>query len=86
MSSSIANHPASPPSAATAVVDEDRLVVRLTDGRELSVPIAWFTWLAAAEPEMRRRVEVIEDGAGLWWPELDEGLSVAGLLGVPETA
>ncbi len=61
-------------------IDEDRLVVDLTDGRTISVPLAWYPRLWHGKPEERTRFEIIGDGAYIHWPELDEDLSVAGIL------
>jgi hypothetical protein len=60
--------------------DEDMMQVLLTDGRRISVPIAWFPLLLKASPEQRTGCEVGGGGLSLHWPELDEDLSVAGLL------
>jgi hypothetical protein len=59
----------------------DHLYGSLEDGREIGVPLAWFPRLAAATPEQRAHWQLIGRGIGLHWPELDEDLSVAGLLG-----
>ena len=48
--------------------------------RELSVPLAWFPRLLHATPEQRQAWELIGRGEGLHWEELDEDISVAGLL------
>ena len=53
--------------------------VRLADGRTVSVPLLWFLRLQAAWPEQRRQGD-IGGGRGLHWDELNEDLSVAGLL------
>ena len=82
MSSSIAS-PDTRPRAASATVDSGRLRVTLTDGRELSVPLAWFRWLDGATDEQRSDLEIIEFGLGIWWEGLDEGVSVPWLLGLP---
>lgn len=66
--------------AVDASVTESDIVVRIADGRTISVPIAWFPRLLAASPAERQNVEVIGDGVGLHWPELDEDLSIAGFL------
>ena len=71
------------PTAVAADVRGDRLRVTLADGRELSVPIAWWDWLAAATRAQRSDLEIIEGGQGLWWDQLDDGLSVPGLFGLP---
>jgi hypothetical protein len=58
--------------------DEDSLWVDLNDGRTLGVPLAWFPRLLNATPEQRAGVEI--SYGGLHWAELDEDISVAGLL------
>jgi Protein of unknown function (DUF2442) len=60
--------------------DQDMLHVSLTDGRRISVPIAWFPLLLKASAEQRAKHEIGGGGTSLHWPELDEDLSVAGLL------
>jgi len=71
------------PSAAAVAVDHEWLRVDLRDGRKLSVPVAWFAWLAGADAAQLRDFEIIEDGQGIWWNAVDEGLSVPGLFGLP---
>lgn len=68
------------PRAAEARCTSDELIVSLTDGRILSVPLAWFPRLAAATSEKRNEIELLGEGQGLHWPALDEDLSVLGLL------
>jgi hypothetical protein len=66
---------------AQAVTFTDEMMqVELTDGRLLSVPLAWFPTLHAATPEQQRRVRIGAGGRGLHWEELDEDLSIAGLM------
>ncbi len=60
--------------------DEEMMRVILTDGRVLSVPLQWFPVLRQASPEQRERYRIGGGGIGLHWPDLDEDLSVAGLL------
>jgi hypothetical protein len=50
------------------------------DGRVISVPLAWFPRLAAATPKQRAHREIAGGGYGIHWPEIDEDLSVEGLL------
>jgi hypothetical protein len=65
--------------SATAVhFDEHTMWVDLSDGRTLGVPLAWFPRLLRATPEQRARVELSR--VGLHWEELDEDISIAGLL------
>ncbi len=59
---------------------EDELIVQLSDGRMLSAPLAWFPRLASAPSHMRSVFELLGDGQGIHWPELDEDISVLGLL------
>lgn len=76
----------SPPNARAATVEfgPDTLVVHLQDGRSLSVPLEWFPRLRDATPEERERWELLGSGIGIHWPDLDEDISVAGLLGLPD--
>ena len=63
--------------------DENSLTVSLSDGRKISVPLAWFPRLLHASPEQLAQVELSRHG--LHWEALDEDLSVAGLLtGTPD--
>lgn len=59
---------------------ESELVVSLTDGRSISVPIAWFASLSAASREQLNDWELLGEGEGVHWPQIDEDLSVKGLL------
>jgi hypothetical protein len=47
------------------------------------VPVRWFDWLESAADEQRSDLDLIEGGEGIWWEQLDEGVSVPGLLGLP---
>jgi hypothetical protein len=61
-------------------VTDEALVVELRDGRRMSVPIEWYPRLAEGRPSERRRWELIGPGIGIHWPDLDEDISVEGLL------
>lgn len=76
----------SPPNARARGLDfvPDAFVVHLEDGRSLTVPIEWFPRLRDATSEQRSRWELIGPGFGIRWPDLDEDISVAGLLGLPD--
>jgi hypothetical protein len=65
-------------SATRVRFDDDTMWVDLTDGRTLGVPLAWFPRLLNATPTQRGRVEVTR--TGLHWEDLDEDISVAGLI------
>ena len=59
---------------------EALMEVYLTDGRIISVPILWFPLLHEATPEQRDRYEIGGGGVSLHWSDIDEDISVAGLL------
>jgi len=61
-------------------VTDDELIVALKDGRTISVPLAWYPRLLHATPEQRARWEFLGDGEGIHWPDIDEDLSIGGLL------
>jgi hypothetical protein len=65
-------------SATVVRFDEHTMWVDLTDGRTLGVPLAWFPRLLRANAEARQRVEISRHG--LHWEELDEDISIDGLL------
>lgn len=60
--------------------DEETLHVNLSDGRTISAPLEWFPKLRAATSEQKAKWRLIGRGIGIHWEELDEDLSVAGLL------
>jgi hypothetical protein len=65
----------------TEVSFEDELLqVFLSDGREIRVPLEWFPKLRDASPEARAHWRLIGKGIGIHWPDLDEDLSLEGLL------
>jgi hypothetical protein len=84
MSVSTSGPALSRPRAASAIVDGRLLRVTLEDGREIAVPVDWFEWLARATPSQRSDLAIIEGGVGVWWEQLEDGVSVPGLLGLPE--
>jgi hypothetical protein len=65
-------------SAKSVRFDDNSMWVELTDGRSLSIPLAWFPRLLHATPEQRQQFELSIDG--IHWEELDEDISVDGLL------
>ncbi len=68
------------PNAEGVAVTEDTLSVDLSDGRTLSVPLAWFPRLVHATLEERNQWRLIGKGQGIHWEALDEDISVEGLL------
>lgn len=68
------------PAATTVAVTEDTLTVDLSDGRSISVPLAWYPRLAHGSAKERMNWRLIGRGEGIHWPELDEDISVEGLI------
>ncbi len=65
-------------------VTSDAIIAYLVDGRVLSVPLVWSWRLSEATAKQRGRFELIGDGQGVHWPEIDEDISVEGMLhGLP---
>lgn len=63
----------------------DRLIVELSDGRQLSVPykkISWLRWLAKATPKQRADWSLEPGGYAIYWEQLDDGVEICHLLGV----
>ena len=78
MRTSMAEAPA--PSAIRAPIVDEAVVVDLSDGRTVTVPRAWYPRLLHGTARERRRRQLIGGGEGVHWPDLDEDLSVEGLL------
>jgi hypothetical protein len=66
--------------AQDVTVDDDGLIVDLSDGRTITVPLAWFPRLAHGTPAERANWRLIAGGEGIHWPDLDEDISVESLL------
>lgn len=59
---------------------EDAMLVNLSDGREVSIPLEWFPRLRKATPEQRNQWRFIARGIGIHWEEIDEDIAVTTLL------
>ena len=68
------------PHADYVTVSDDTLRVELSDGRTISVPLAWYPRLVHATQDERNNWELIGNGQGIRWPDLDEDLSVEGFI------
>lgn len=66
--------------AVDVIPADDGFNVTLQDGRRLWIPYSWFPRLESATPSQRANWELIGSGVGIHWPDIDEDLSVAGLL------
>jgi hypothetical protein len=68
------------PTAENVTITEDTLSVDLDDGRTISVPLAWFPRLLESSPQERDRWRLIGRGHGIHWDDIDEDVSIEGLL------
>jgi hypothetical protein len=68
------------PFAEDVTVSASTLRVELSDGRSISAPLAWYPRLVRATPAERKRWRLIGRGLGIHWTDLDEDISVEGLL------
>lgn len=66
--------------AQCVTVTDDSLTVDLSDGRTISVPLAWYPRLLHGTPQERSKWCFIGDGEGIHWPDVDEDISVENLL------
>jgi hypothetical protein len=68
------------PDAASVSVTDDTLSVDLSDGRTISVPLSWYPRLLHASQKERKHWRLIGNGQGIHWEDIDEDISVEGLL------
>ena len=62
-------------------ITEELIIADLQDGRTISVPIAWSWRLSEASAKQSGNYELIGDGLGVHWPDIDEDISASGMLG-----
>ncbi|MBI2606425.1 MAG: DUF2442 domain-containing protein [Deltaproteobacteria bacterium] len=68
------------PAITGASVNGDKITAQMSDGREVSIPIAWFPRLLNATPSERSKLEISPGGYGIHWSEVDEDISVKAFL------
>jgi len=61
-------------------ITDEEIIAHLIDGRTISVPLAWSWRLSEATAEQRAHYEIIGDGLGIHWPDIDEDISAEGML------
>ena len=72
------------PRIKTVTVTDEAIVAHLVDGRAISVPLVWSWRLSDATPKQRARWKIVADGQGIHWPDVDEDISLEGMLrGIP---
>lgn len=64
----------------TVEVTDELIVAHLVDGRRISVPLSWSWRLSEATPAQRDNYQIIGNGIGIHWPDVDEDISVRGML------
>ncbi|MEW6232889.1 MAG: DUF2442 domain-containing protein [Chloroflexota bacterium] len=80
MSTLVTPRPAVTALAIGVRFDVEMMCVQLSDGREIRVPLEWFPTLRDATPSQRDNWRLIGHGIGIHWEDLDEDLSIEGLL------
>ena len=68
------------PAVTSVAVTDDAVRFELTDGRTVTAPLAWYPRLAHGTPAERAHWRLVGRGAGVHWPDLDEDISVEGVL------
>lgn len=61
-------------------IDSSTITIELSDGRAVSTPLVWYPRLLNGTAKERKNWELIGDGQGIHWPDLDEDLSMDGML------
>ncbi len=61
-------------------IEKEMFYVKLEDGREIGVPFTWYWRLAGASEKQRNNWRFISEGYGIHWEEIDEDISIAGIL------
>ena len=72
------------PVASAVHFDEYSVIFELEDGRSISAPLEWFPRLRDATSEQRSKWRLIGRGCGIHWPEIDEDISIPGIMGLPD--
>jgi hypothetical protein len=70
----------SEPRVLNIEMTDDEIIAHLIDGRTIAVPLVWSWRLSIATPQQRQHFEILGDGQGIHWPDIDEDISVEGML------
>ena len=68
------------PRLLNIAITDDEIIAHLMDGRTITVPLVWSWRLSEATPQQRQNFEILGDGQGIHWPDIDEDISVEGML------
>jgi hypothetical protein len=80
----ISSAPNYQPIGQDVMVGDTALHILLIDGRLLEVPLAHWSFLMQATPQQRHHWQFEPGNEIIYWPDLDDGLAIAHLLGLPE--
>lgn len=81
MNTALAKDDRSYPAILKAKATLEKITIELDDGREVSMPTAWFASLASATLEQLENMEISPAGYGIHWPDLDEDISIKAFFG-----
>ena len=70
----------SEPRITAVQITDDSIIAQLADGRTISVPLVWSWRLSDATPQQRNHFEIMGNGQGVHWPDVDEDISAWGML------
>lgn len=68
------------PAVTQVMINDEKLIVELADGRTIVVPLSWYPRLQHAAPKERKNWHLLGDGYAIEWPDLDEHIGIEGLL------
>ncbi|NUM77755.1 DUF2442 domain-containing protein [candidate division KSB1 bacterium] len=68
------------PAVTQVMINDEKLIVELADGRTIVVPLSWYPRLQHASPKERGNWHLLGDGYAIEWPDLDEHIGIEGLL------
>ena len=66
--------------AVSVLINTETITVELDDGRTISIPLSWYPRLLHGTVDERRNYRLVGGGSGIHWPDLDEDISIEGLL------
>ena len=66
--------------AVQVTISDEKLIIELTDGRGISIPLAWYPRLLHGSSQERQNWQILGDGYAIEWPDLDEHIGIEGLL------
>lgn len=68
------------PAVTQVMINDEKLIVALADGRSIVVPLSWYPRMQHATPKERENWQLLGDGYAIEWPDLDQHIGIEGLL------